>query len=43
MRKSIIFPSQNNPKNLDPSHKMDLDFSDCFGGEKLFNSQISHK
>ena len=25
------FPLQNNPKNLDPSYKMDLDFLDCFG------------
>ena len=24
------FPFQNNPKNLDPSNKMDLDFWDCF-------------
>ena len=24
------FPFQNNPKNLDPSYKMDVDFWDCF-------------
>ena len=24
------FPFQNNPKNLDQSYKMDLDFWDCF-------------
>ena len=27
----LNFPLQNNPKNLDPSYKMDLDFLDCFG------------
>ena len=25
------FSYQNNPKNLDPSYKMDLDFLDCLG------------
>ena len=25
----------NNPKYLDPSYKMDLDFWDCFGRKKL--------
>ena len=29
----------NNPKDLDPSYKMDLDFWDCFGEEK--NSVLS--
>ena len=24
------FLVQNNPKNLDPSHKIDLNFKDCF-------------
>ena len=24
-----FFPSKNNPKNLDPSYKMDLDLRDC--------------
>ena len=28
------FSFQNNPKNLDPSYKMDLDLWDCFGGVK---------
>ena len=28
-----VFPFQNNPKNLDPSCKMDLDFWDSFGKE----------
>ena len=31
----IGIPYQNNPKNLDPSYKMDLDFWDCFGREKV--------
>ena len=26
-------PFQKKLKNLDPSYKMDLDFSDCFGRE----------
>ena len=26
-----VFPFQNNPKNLDPSYKMDLDLWDCLG------------
>ena len=30
-----FFPFQNNPKDLDPSYKTDLDFWDCFGKEKL--------
>ena len=30
-----FFPFQNNPKNLDPSCKMDLDFWDCLGRTKL--------
>ena len=30
-----FFPSQNNPKNLDPSYKMDLDLWDCLGRVKL--------
>ena len=29
-----FFISKPNPKNLDPSYKMDLDFWDCFGREK---------
>ena len=30
-----ISPFQNNPKDLDPSFKMDLDLWDCFGRKKL--------
>ena len=30
-----FFSVQNNPKNLDPSYKMDLDFGDCLGTVKL--------
>ena len=29
--KTGLFSFQNNPKDLDPSYKMDLDLSDCFG------------
>ena len=29
------FSFQNNPNNLDPSYKMDLDLWDCFGRVKL--------
>ena len=29
------FSFQNNPKDLDPSCKMDLDLWDCLGGVKL--------
>ena len=29
-----ILPFLNNPKDLDPSYKMDLDLWDCFGREK---------
>ena len=29
----------NNPKNLDPSYKMDLDFWDCLGRKKLSYSR----
>ena len=29
------FSFQNIPKNLDPSHKMDLDLWDCLGKVKL--------
>ena len=28
-------PFLNNPKDLDPSYKMDLDLWDCFGRKKL--------
>ena len=30
-----FFPFQNNPQNLDPSYKMDLDHWDCLGRVKL--------
>ena len=31
---NVSCPFQNKPKDLDISHKMDLDFWDCFGMEK---------
>ena len=35
------FHLQNNPKDLDPSYKTDLDLSDCYGREKhsFYNRQ----
>ena len=33
--KTEFFSFQNNPKNLDPSYKMDLDLLDCLGRVKL--------
>ena len=33
--KMEFFSFQNNPKNLDPSYKMDLDLWDCLGWVKL--------
>ena len=30
-----LFSYQNNPKNLDPSYKTDLDLWDCLGRVKL--------
>ena len=27
---TVFFPCQNNPKDLDQSHNMDLDLWDCF-------------
>ena len=30
-----VLPFLNNPNNLDPSYKMDLDFWDCFGRKKF--------
>ena len=33
--KAEIFSFQNNPKDLDPSWKMDLDLCDCLGRVKL--------
>ena len=35
IRSNSLF--QNNPENLDPSFKMDLDFLGCFGGEKFLS------
>ena len=35
-----FFSCQYNPKNLDPSYKMDLDFWGCFGGGKEKTSPI---
>ena len=32
--KQFVF-FRNNPKNLDPSYKVDLDLWDCLGSEKL--------
>ena len=29
-----VLPFLNNPKDLNPSYKMDLDFWDCFGRKK---------
>ena len=33
--KTEALPFQNNPKNLDPSYKMDLDLWDCLGRTKF--------
>ena len=30
-----VLPFLNNPKDQDPSYKMDLDFWDCFGSNNL--------
>ena len=38
-----VFPFQNNPKNLDPSYKMDLEFWDCFGRTKTHLITEIHK
>ena len=35
IRWGIFFSYQNNPKNLDPSYKMDLDLWDCLGRVKF--------
>ena len=32
--KTVFFSFQNNPKNLDPSFKTDLDLWDCLGTVK---------
>ena len=36
--KTAFFHSINNPNNLDPSYKMDLDLWDCLGRVKLILS-----
>ena len=33
--RQIFFSFQNNPKDLDPSYKTDVDLWDCFGRTKL--------
>ena len=33
-----ILPFLNNPKDLDPSYRMDLDFWDCFGRKRNLSS-----
>ena len=38
---SSVLSLQNNPKNLDPSLKTDLDFWDCLGRVKLVLQQNS--
>ena len=43
-----VLPFLNNPKDLDPSYKMDLDFWDCFGRKKTLsynqrNTVITYK
>ena len=35
LRYKIFFSFKNNPKNLDPSYKMDLDLWDCLGRVKF--------
>ena len=37
--KTKFLSFQNNPKNLDPSYKMDLDLPDCLGRVKLVVQQ----
>ena len=37
--KTEFFSFQNNPKNLDPSYKMDLDLWDCLGRVNLVLQQ----
>ena len=37
----VFFPYQNNPKNLDPSYKTDLDLWVYLGGYNLYYSKIS--
>ena len=37
--KTVFFSFQNNPKNLDPCYKMDLDLWDCLERVKLILQQ----
>ena len=37
--KTVSFFFENNPKNVDPSYKIDLDFWDCFERVKLVLQQ----
>ena len=39
IRQEVFFSFQNNPKNLDPSYKMDIDLSDCLGRIKVILEQ----
>ena len=39
VRRQEFFSFQNNPKNLDPSYKIDLDLWDCLGRVKLILQQ----
>ena len=36
-----FYSFKNNPKNLDPSYKMDLDLWDCLEGSNLYYTKIS--
>ena len=38
-----IFSFQNNPKDLDPSYKMDLDLCDCFLKGKTCTTAKFHR
>ena len=38
-----VYPFQNNPYDLDPFCKMDLDLWDCFGREKPYFIADIHK
>ena len=39
----FFFPFQKNPKNLDPSYRMDLDLGDCLGIVKLILLRKFHR
>ena len=38
----FVFSFQNNPKNLDPSYKMDLGLWDCLGRVKLVDGCLNY-